>query len=178
MENHHSNGKTHYKWPFSIAMLNCQRLSTGDFATIHSSHNMDQWNPSTSLDIAVQYGGNGKNCEIEWDICSLPWGNMGISLHILWDEHPGKELQPDNFLDQKNANIQASAKDCPWNVIRRKGTVPKQFQLYMLYRKIRNLPNISEDWSTKYTCFPQKRNPKKDRKGSIYHNLSLLSSVF
>ena len=27
MENHHAiNGKTHYKWPFSIAMLNYQRL--------------------------------------------------------------------------------------------------------------------------------------------------------
>ena len=26
MENHHFNGKTHYKWPFSIAMLNYQRV--------------------------------------------------------------------------------------------------------------------------------------------------------
>ena len=25
MENHHFHGKTHYKWPFSIAMLNYQR---------------------------------------------------------------------------------------------------------------------------------------------------------
>jgi hypothetical protein len=27
MENHNFNGKTHYKWPFSIAMLNYQRVS-------------------------------------------------------------------------------------------------------------------------------------------------------
>ena len=26
MENHHFNGKIHYKWPFSIAMLNYQRV--------------------------------------------------------------------------------------------------------------------------------------------------------
>ena len=30
MENHHAiNGKTHYKWPFSIAMLNYQRVYLG-----------------------------------------------------------------------------------------------------------------------------------------------------
>ena len=28
MENHHAiSGKTHYKWPFSIAMLNYQRVA-------------------------------------------------------------------------------------------------------------------------------------------------------
>ena len=29
MENHQFNGKTHYKWPFSIAMLNYQRVGFG-----------------------------------------------------------------------------------------------------------------------------------------------------
>ena len=28
IENHHFNGKTHYKWPFSIAMLVYQRVVT------------------------------------------------------------------------------------------------------------------------------------------------------
>ena len=29
MENHHFNGKIDYKWPFSIAMLNYQRVKPG-----------------------------------------------------------------------------------------------------------------------------------------------------
>ena len=34
MENHHFNGKTHYKWPFSIAMLVYQRVD-GGFVNCH-----------------------------------------------------------------------------------------------------------------------------------------------
>ena len=29
MDNHHFTGKTHYKWPFSIAMSDCQSLPEG-----------------------------------------------------------------------------------------------------------------------------------------------------
>ena len=33
MENHHAiNGKTHYKWPFPIAMLNYQRVMIQDIS--------------------------------------------------------------------------------------------------------------------------------------------------
>ena len=35
MENHHFNGKTHYKWPFSITTLNYQRVTYLDDEVAH-----------------------------------------------------------------------------------------------------------------------------------------------
>jgi hypothetical protein len=129
--------------------------------------------------LQYEYGCNGKNCEIEWDICSLPWGNMGISLHILYN---GMSTPDRNC--RLNLTISWTKKRQISRLQRK--TVPEM----SFEKKERSLNNSSyigrseifrtflkiDQQNTR--VFPKNATPKKDRKGSIYHNLSLLSSVF
>ena len=131
------------------------------------------------LTLQYEYGCNGKNCEIEWDICSLPWGNMGISLHILYN---GMSTPDRNC--RLNLTISWTKKRQISRLQRK--TVPEM----SFEKKERSLNNSSyigrseifrtflkiDQQNTR--VFPKNATPKKDRKGSIYHNLSLLSSVF
>ena len=54
MENHHAiNGKTHYKWPFSMAMLVYQRVTGAKSSTavpVHSHHDTPRpWHGESTI---------------------------------------------------------------------------------------------------------------------------------
>jgi hypothetical protein len=78
------NGKIHYKWPFSIAMLNYQRVPSGYPVIKHGTG------------IASFYRfffGPKKNLQFTWD-CPLPrgifWDGKKWKKYCLWKDQPKK----------------------------------------------------------------------------------------